>query len=242
MPHNTSGDSDQWSEPGDPVAADLSGDLDLGAGTGRGPGPVLDDTWLVSPSAPGREPSRPPARRRGVLRRIPLRGWAGLAAVAAVTVGVIAGVRGPHHPADSGPGAVTASPGTSASVPGSVAEGACAGLTGAVVTDRAGDPATVAGVIATFQDAYYTLRSAEAAVKVVAPESGITEGSLADGIATIPKGTRYCVAITPVTLNTAHVHIVETRPDRTRVDYLQVVNTISTTGGGLLISHVQGQG
>ncbi|MDN2500328.1 hypothetical protein FHY52_27115 [Nocardia nova] len=99
-------------------------------------------------------------------------------------------------------------------------------------------------MIATFEDAYYRLRSAEAAVQVLALETGITLESLAAGIATIPLGTTYCVAITPVTSNTANVHIVELHPDHKRVDYLQVINTIPAPGpgSGLLISHVQEQG
>ena len=77
---------------------------------------------------------------------------------------------------------------------------------------------------------------------MIAPESGITQQALAAGIATIPAGTRYCVAVTPITLNTANVHLVELHPDRKRVDYRQVINTISGPSGGLLSSHVQEQG
>ncbi|MBY8855388.1 hypothetical protein K7711_02760 [Nocardia sp. CA2R105] len=212
-------------------------DLDGGAGAGDVPEPVPDLAWLATEPAPGREPSPPPSRRRGTMRRVPLRCWAALAAVAAVTVGVVAGAHGPHHPA--GTQASAASAPTSTSTAG---VGVCAGLSGAVVTEHGGDPATVPGVIATFEDAYYTQRNAEAAMRVVAPESGITQQSLAAGIATIPAGTLHCVAVTPITVNTANVHLVEVHPDRKRVDYLQVINTISGPSGGLLISHVQEQG
>ncbi|WP_040830366.1 hypothetical protein [Nocardia jiangxiensis] len=227
MPGNEFDDQDELTlTPADPDADSGAGDM---------PEPVPDLAWLATGS--GREPSPPPPRRRGIMRRVPLRGWAALAAVVAVTVGVVAGAQDPHHPA--GTRASEASAPTSTSTAG---VGVCAGLSGAVVTEHGGDPATVPGVIAAFEDAYYTQRSAEAAMRVVAPESGITQQALAAGIATIPAGTRYCVAVTPITVNTANVHLVEVHPDRKRVDYLQVINTISGPGGGLLISHVQEQG
>ncbi|WP_439956857.1 hypothetical protein, partial [Nocardia miyunensis] len=136
-------------------------------------------------------------------------------------------------------------PGTAAATPVSTTQGAgaCAGLSGTVVTDRAGDTTTVPGVIASFEVAYYTQRSAAAAMRVLAPESGITTESLAAGIATIPVGTVFCLAVTPLSLNAANVHLVEVHPDHKRVDYLQVINVVSgSPGGGLLISHVQEQG
>ncbi|MFF3566861.1 hypothetical protein ACFYXQ_03670 [Nocardia jiangxiensis] len=199
--------------------------------------PVPQESWGGTvPADPDLNPSRSRARWGQFARRVPVRGVAGLAAVLAVVVGVVVGAHGPHHPTEGGTSAKTAS--MSASAPA----GVCAGLSGAVVTERGGDPATVPGVIATFEDAYYTQRNAEAALRVVAPESGITQQALAAGIATIPAGTVHCVAITPVTLNTANVHLVEVHPDHKRVDYLQVINTITGSGGGLLISHVQEQG
>ncbi|WP_280262538.1 hypothetical protein [Nocardia wallacei] len=236
MSGNMSGDSDEWVQPGCPEDDYQTVDLDLSSDTGGAPEPVPDSGWLVTAPSPSREPTQLPRRRGSVRRRVPLRGWAGLAAVAAVTVGVVIATRGPHDPGTGAPAPTSAS---------AAPVGACAGLSGAVITDRAGDPSTLPGVIATFEDAYYTQRSAESAMKVVAPESGITHQSLADGIATIPLGTTYCVAIdpvAPVAQSTASVHIVELRPDGKRVDYLQVINTITGPGGGLLISHVQGQG
>lgn len=229
MSGNTSGDEDERDE-----LTVSSADPDVGSATRGVLEPVPDPGWLDT----GPEPGPPPARQRRSVRRVPLRGWAALAAVAAVTVGVVAGAHAPHNPAGHGAGAVTAARSSTATV----GAGVCAGLSGAVVTEHGGDPATVPGVIATFEDAYYTQRSAEAAMRVIAPESGITQQSLAAGIATIPAGTRYCVAVTPITLNTANVHLVEVHPDHKRVDYLQVINTISGPNGGLLISHVQEQG
>ncbi|MGY5228094.1 hypothetical protein [Nocardia asiatica] len=125
----------------------------------------------------------------------------------------------------------------------STAEGACTGLAGAVVTDRRADTtATVAGVIAAFEAAYYIDRSAETAMALLAPESGITADGLAAGIASIPLGTTHCVAVTPISESTANVHVAELRPDRQRTDYLQLINTRPSEGGGLLISNVQRRG
>ncbi|OXR40315.1 hypothetical protein B7C42_07576 [Nocardia cerradoensis] len=112
------------------------------------------------------------------------------------------------------------------------------------MTRRAGRPDTIAGVIATFEFDYYVARDAEKAMALVSPDAGMTQQGLAEGIATIPLGATHCVAITPVTTNTANAHIAELHPDGRRVDYLQVINTVSAPapGGGLLISHVQEQG
>ncbi|WP_280202514.1 hypothetical protein [Nocardia cyriacigeorgica] len=115
--------------------------------------------------------------------------------------------------------AITAAPPISTTVPA-----ACAGLTGVTVTGAAGDNHSLAGVIAGFQHAYYVQRSAEAAMRFLGPESGIVVEALAAGIASIPPGTTHCVAITPIAENAAEVHVVEVRPDRSRVDYLQLVN------------------
>ncbi|WP_067902632.1 hypothetical protein [Nocardia vaccinii] len=239
MSGNTSGEDDQWAwldTPPDPdqlsEVTDPGVDIDLVAEP-----TVPQENWdEVVPTDPGPDASEPRAAWGRFARRVPVRGVAGLAAVLAVVVWVVVGAHAPHHPSGGGTGTKTASMSASATA------GVCAGLSGTVVTEHGGDPATVPGVIATFEDAYYTQRNAEAAMRVVAPESGITQQALAAGIATIPAGTRHCVAITPVTLNTANVHLVEVHPDHKRVDYLQVINTISGPSGGLLISHVQEQG
>lgn len=141
------------------------------------------------------------------------------------------------------PSGHTAVPTPTAAPPSSnaaAAGGACAGLTGATVTDRDGDPRTVAGVVASFENAYYRLRSADAALRVVAPEAGLAADALAAGIASIPAGSTYCVAITPIAAGSANVHVVEQHPDRSRTDYLQVINT-RPDGAGLRITNIQKQ-
>ncbi|MEV6096182.1 hypothetical protein [Nocardia sp. NPDC051981] len=119
--------------------------------------------------------------------------------------------------------------------------GACTGLTATTVTAGSGDPASVTGVIAAFEYAYYQQRSADAALALVTPEAGITRDPLTAGIASIPAGTTHCVAITPIADATANVHLVELHPDHTRTDYLQVIN-LRRTPAGLLIDNIQKQG
>ena len=98
-------------------------------------------------------------------------------------------------------------------------------------------------MIASFEAAYYIDRDAAKAMVLLAPETGITVEGLAAGIASIPPGTRHCVAITPITPTTANVHIAELHPDRKRVDYLQLINTRpADTGGAQLISNFQKRG
>ncbi|MFF0492923.1 hypothetical protein ACFYTQ_28175 [Nocardia sp. NPDC004068] len=207
---------------------------------------LSEGRWLVAvasaplaPHAPGRG-----RWRDAVAQRVPRRAWWALAAIVAVLVGVAAMVGHAGDPGTSG-GATAVPPDTSRppSSTGAVGEGPCTGLSGTVVTDRSGDPATVAGVIASFEAAYYVTRSAEAAMRLLAPESGIAADGLAAGIASIPPGTVHCVAITPISESTATVHIVELHPDRQRVDYLQLINTIPASGSaGLVISNIQRQG
>ncbi len=237
MPHT--GNENDPRQQGDrpPTRGDLghagAGDLDPEADPG--PDTTGQDVWFLAP--PAREPDLPPAGPHRLARRLPLRGWAALAALAAVTLGVIITTGPAHHTAPHtarGP-ATTASPATTTS------GGACAGLTGTVATSRGGDPATLTGVIAQFEQDYYTTRSAPQALQLLAPEAAITPQGLAEGIASIPVGTTYCVAITPIAATTANVHLVEVHPDKVRVDYLQVINT-RPVGGGMLISHVQEQG
>ncbi|MGS2809265.1 MULTISPECIES: hypothetical protein [Nocardia] len=175
----------------------------------------------------------------GIGHRLPGGAWAALAALVAVLAAVL--VVSADEGGDTGHQATV----TTAAPPSSTttAQGPCTGLTGTVVTDRAGDRATLEGLIASFEAAYYIDRDAAKAMLLLAPETGITVEGLAAGIATIPPGTRHCVAITPIAATAATVHIVELHPDRTRTDYLQLINTRpAEPGGALVISNFQKQG
>ncbi|WP_249643859.1 hypothetical protein [Nocardia sputi] len=115
---------------------------------------------------------------------------------------------------------------------------ACRGLTGDLVTDNDGDAATVTGVIAAFEHAYYTTRDAAAALRLTGPEAGLDPHMLAAGIASIPAGTRHCVAITPIADTAADVHLVEIHPSGQRRDYLQVIN-VRRDENRMLITNIQ---
>jgi hypothetical protein len=230
MPRNPTGHTSD--DPNSPDAPRVHLDAENNSGDEEAPGPALAGTWLARP------PGTPePGRSRGV-GAVSARGWAGLAAVAAVSIGVLLGIHAPHHTAQpTGPRALgTRTPATSP------AASACSGLSGTVITNRSGDTATVPGVIAAFEFDYYT-RQAAAAVALLAPEAGIVPAALTDGINSIPLGTTHCLALTPISADTANVHIVEIHPDRSRTDYLQVINTRPAPGGhGLLITRIQKQG
>lgn len=236
MPRNDNSSDEEWGKP----ILEPDDELDLDTAPAANPAAEVNVSaqadWF-SPPSPDSGLDQPAAGRRG--RRLPPRGWAALAALAAVTVGVLAATHtsGENRPHTARVSATAGPPATT-----TAASGPCTGLSGAVVTTRAGKTDTIAGIIATFEADYYIERSAAKAIQLVTPETGITEQGLADGIASIPVGTTHCVAITPLTTNTATAHLVELHPDGRRVDYLQVINTVSGPGGGLLISHIQEQG
>ncbi|WP_067480003.1 hypothetical protein [Nocardia amamiensis] len=172
--------------------------------------------------------------------RVPPRVWIGLAAalgVATVLVGV-----GINSVTDQ-PDTITAIPTLTAGPPTTTppSGGACTGLSGQTVTDTAGDTHSHAGVIAAFEHAYYTQRSAEAALRLVAPEAGLAPEALAAGIASIPAGTIHCVAITPIADGVAEVHLVERHPDGQRMDYLQLIN-VRHDPLGFVITNIQKRG
>ena len=224
------------------LVSDSDPDLDSEAGVEASPEPSAPQgRWLVAlpqtRDAADTAVARPLWDRGGY--RVPGRVWAALAATVAVMFGVVA-VWADDARENGDPVRVTA---VAPSATAAATEGACTGLSGTLVTDRPADTtATVAGVIAAFEAAYYIDRNVEAAMRLLAPESGIAAEGLAAGIASIPIGSTHCVAITPISETTANVHVVQLGPDRQRVDYLQVINTRPGEGGGLLISNVQGQG
>ncbi|MFI6956643.1 hypothetical protein ACIBJI_24650 [Nocardia sp. NPDC050408] len=195
--------------------------------------------WLNNPPPPhggtlGPDAEAEPGRWRG----LPSKAWAALGAVAlSATSLVIAGgfVAREEQPPTAAPTMTAAPP---PSIPPT--RPACQGLTAPVVTATAegADPMTRA--IAGFEYAYYQ-GDAEAALRFVAPEAGILPEALAAGIASIPKDTRHCVAITPIADTTATVHLVELHPDNQRIDYLQVIN-VRITDAVAAIINIQKQG
>jgi len=201
--------------------------------------PEADDLWQWLDDKPmAREPVAVANRRRIRGRRTV---WIALAVVftvaaAATATGIRAVIDLPENAAviptqTAVPSAATVELGE-----------ACTGLTGTSVTDVAGDPRSMPGVIAAFEHAYYQRRDAAAALELVAPEAGLSADALAAGIASIPVGTTHCVAITPIAETAAEVHLVELHRDGGRVDYLQLINTRTTPHGTVLITNIQKRG
>lgn len=189
----------------------------------------------VPPSAAVASATRPPTRT------IPRHVWVGLTAVLGIATALV--TAGVAALADEETTAAVVPTGT-AGPPASAAPPAraCTGLSGQVVTDTVGDTRDTAGIIATFEHAYYSQRDAEAALRLVAPEAGLKPDTLAAGIDTVPAGTTHCVAITEITTGTAEVHVVELRPDGQRIDYLQLINTRHQPGAGAVIVNIQKRG
>ncbi|MCX4098330.1 hypothetical protein [Nocardia sp. alder85J] len=226
-------------------SADVSGDPRLGWGWldgHRDPAPAPD----ISPgdrfeSRRGtRDFTRAPLARLSA--SVPWRGWLAAAAVFALAAGLgitgaLAATRAPEQvAAPTFPQAGSPHVSVSPTVP---VNPACAGLLGSdatTVTDAPGDRDTLAGVIAAFEYGYYVQRSGEALAVLLAPEAGIDPARLAAGIASIPAGTRHCVAVTPVSSNAANVHLVEVHPDGVRVDYLQVIDVRIAAGATVIVA------
>lgn len=121
-------------------------------------------------------------------------------------------------------------------------ERACAGLTAQTVTAGVGDTATVAGVIAAFEHAYYVTRNAEQVLRLTSPQAGLAHEPLAAAIIALPIGTTHCIGVTSIAENTAEVHLVELHPDGRRFDYLQVINVSAVAPAGLVITNIQKRG
>ncbi|TLG01746.1 hypothetical protein FEK35_23070 [Nocardia cyriacigeorgica] len=176
-------------------------------------GSAVEGPW------PGTSPVRN-HRVAGQTRRHVVLGLGLAAAVSAALIGAgVADLAGTTTTEVAAPSLTAARPSDPSQAPA-----ACKGLSGATITSEAGDDASLTGVIAAFEHAYYVRRDPAAAMGVLAPATGITAEALAAGIASIPPGSTHCVAITPIADTAAEIHLVELHPDRSRVDYLQVVN------------------
>ncbi|MGW1742103.1 hypothetical protein ACWCPQ_25245 [Nocardia sp. NPDC001965] len=184
--------------------------------------------WAWLDDTPPAEPEPLPSGRRRVLAALGVV----LATAAIITGAGIVHVTGHHDTRVAAPAPTPA--GTPSTTTAAVGAAACEGLTGETVTDSNSWPDSVAGVIAAFEYAYYRHRDASAALRLVAPEAGIRPDALAAGIASIPAGTRHCVAITPLATGVAEVHLAETRPGGHRIDYLQLINLRDTTDGPVI--------
>ncbi|WP_040713564.1 hypothetical protein [Nocardia takedensis] len=159
------------------------------------------------------------------------RGWGALVSVVAIMAGVVGAWASDSRRGETLGATAESSVQSTPTMTGH--GGACEGLEGTVVTNGPGDPATVVGVFANFQAAYYA-RDVDAALRVLDPAMGITHDSLAAGIAKIPVGTIYCAAVTPLPDGTANTHVAHLTPDGVREDFLGIVNSRPGETGPLI--------
>jgi hypothetical protein len=209
------------------------------------PDPV-DDARVERDEFPSTETDYTSSGIRRIYRLMPRRGWLLVAAVLALAVGAITTgiVDVTRKPTTVAPPPIPAATRPTATATTATTTGACAGLSGpqgTIVTDHGGDRDTLVGVIAAFEDGYYAQRSVTALTPLLARDAGLDPAQLAAGIASIPAGTRHCVAITPLSGNAADVHLVELHPDGTRVDYLQVID-VRIALGATVITNIQKAG
>ncbi|MGS2804632.1 hypothetical protein [Nocardia sp. MW-W600-9] len=205
------------------------------------PEPHSDDPQRVDPHVDSQagQHNRGPAHRFRIvaISAAVLSVVTGLAAALAVSMSGESRDRAATSPTTSAPPTGTTT--TSVVV---ATERACAGLTAQTVTAGAGDTATVAGVIAAFEHAYYVTRSAEQVLRLTSPQAGLAHEPLAAAITALPIGTTHCVGVTSIAENTAEVHLVELHPDGRRFDYLQVINVSAVAPAGLVITNIQKRG
>ncbi len=104
-----------------------------------------------------------------------------------------------------------------------------------------GDANSGPGVIASFQYAYYALRSGAAVRATVTPDNTlVTEAGMQQGIDTIPPGTTHCVDITEIGPNEYSAKVTETRPNGETITYKQRAVTATMPDGRTLISKIGG--
>lgn len=103
-----------------------------------------------------------------------------------------------------------------------------------------GDTATAEGLVLAFEHAYYVRRDAGAAVALVAEDSGIEAGTLAEeGIALLPAGTTHCVDVRLREPGLVAVELTEFRPGRTPIGIHQNVRVERTDGGEQRIAGIE---
>lgn len=195
--------------------------------------------WLAAHHDRAEAPVPDPPDKRQRPRLLPLQGWIVLSVVGMAATGLIVwGTVSVNRQAPE-----VAIPTITAAPPASTtpASTACTGLSGTTITDSVDGEDAMTRAIAAFERAYYVQRSAEAALRLLAPEAGIAPQPLEAGIASIPFGTRHCVAITPLAPTLARVHLAELHPDGQRIDYVQLIN-VRIGADGALITNIQKQG
>lgn len=136
----------------------------------------------------------------------------GMAAVLVIVVVLVLAQSGARHtntaaaPRDAAAGAANAP---------APAVDPCQGFTGDLVTSQDGDQTSPLEVVAALEYAFYVKRDPAAVIALYMPGvlAGDAKAGIADFVAHIPAGTRYCVAATTAGANAVNYDVRDIRPD-----------------------------
>lgn len=106
-----------------------------------------------------------------------------------------------------------------------------------------GDQSSSEAAIAAFEHAYYTLRSADAVIAVMAPGAvSYSPPEMQAGIDSIPAGTTYCMTVTGVSPGTYALELTETRPVGKGLSLRQLITTAEIDGRHFITSITDAEG
>ena len=198
--------------------------------------------WLndLPADSPDRPVARPATRSVGKGRSWPrpqrraLIAVGALASVAVVTAGVVVLTSSPSG--DHRSPVVAAIPSTStgtastSTTPAPADECPSTSQGGVVTGNDPGDQASGPGVIKAFQYAYYTRRSATAALAVTAPSARLNSVTMQTFIDKRPIETGYCLTITDRGAGLYALKLTETTPGTAPEVYRQLIETTRASG------------
>ncbi|WP_169594454.1 hypothetical protein [Antrihabitans stalactiti] len=101
---------------------------------------------------------------------------------------------------------------------------------------REGSDRTGMDAFVKLQWSYFQLRSADAAWTVIAPDAQLPpKAEFASAAATVPAGTRHCVAMTALAADRFSAEVTEERPGQPAVVHRELVTTRATPDGRSVI-------
>ncbi len=106
----------------------------------------------------------------------------------------------------------------------------------------AGDQNSGEGVIAAFEHAYYTLRSADAAIALLTPGAAPFAADMQSAINATPEGTTYCMTVTGVSAGTYAMELDESRPSGKGASLYQRITTAVIDGRHFITSITDAEG
>lgn len=107
----------------------------------------------------------------------------------------------------------------------------------------AGDQNSGEGVIAAFEHAYYTLRSADAAIALLTPPGAAPfAADMQSAINATPEGTTYCMTVTGVSAGTYAMELTESRPSGKGASLFQRITTAEIDGRHFITSITDAEG